>query len=168
MLAPIRTLALYAACALLAVQTGLLVVERNAHRTLATRTAQADADRARAALAQTQKTTALVAAHTATTQKASDDFTTSQSARSDSVRADLVRLERLRLDAERRAASARAQAAAGTAACLGLADRLTALDNQLVEGIAVVGDLRGVVDRRDAEVALLRAFVNADRALLAD
>lgn len=74
-------------------------------------------------------------------------------------------MQRLRLDAERRAATYRAMSEASAAACSDLADRHATLDRQLVEGVAVVADLRGDLDRRDAEVRLLRRQIDADRAL---
>lgn len=104
--------------------------------------------------------------HAADTLKNSDEFTTSQPVRDAIARADLARVERLRTDAERRAATYRAQAQADDAARRGLADRLEAFDRQLVEGVAVVGELRGDLVRRDSEVVLLRGQIEADRALL--
>ena len=106
--------------------------------------------------------------HAADTSKNSDEFTTSQPVRDAIARADLARVDRLRTDAERRSATYRAQAQANAAACSGLADRLEAFDRQLVEGVDVVGELREVVVRRDAEVVLLRGQIDADRALMAD
>ena len=57
-------------------------------------------------------------------------------------------------------------AAACTTARGSLADRLEAFDRQLVEGVAVVGELRADLVRRDAEVVLLRGQIDADRALM--
>ena len=104
--------------------------------------------------------------HAANTSKNSDEFTTSQPVRDAIARADLARAERLRTDAERRAATYRAQAQACTTASGGIADRLEAFDRQLVEGVAVVGELRADLVRRDAEVVLLRGQIDADRALM--
>ena len=103
--------------------------------------------------------------HAADTLKNSDEFTISQPVRDAIARADLARVERLRTDAERRAATYRAQAQADSAARSGLADRLEAFDHQLVEGVAVVGELRTTLIRRDAEVVLLRKQVDTERAL---
>ena len=155
-----------AASTLLAAQTVRLGTEQRAHQLLITTTAQAETARATAALKYEQLTAAQESTHAANTQKASDDFTTSQPVRDSIARADLTRLERLRTDAERRAASYRAQAAAGAAACSSLADQHAALDAHIVEGVAVVGALSSDLVRRDAEVTLLRSVVHADRALL--
>ena len=95
-------------------------------------------DQIRAATAAQEST------HAVQTQKASDAFTQPPPARSSSLRADLDRVERLRLDADRRAATYRAQARASAAASSSAADRLVALDGQLV---------------------LLRSVIDADRAL---
>lgn len=152
--------------ALLATQTVRLHIEQRAHLMLITTTAQGETARATAALKHEQLTASQEQAHAATTQKASDDFTTSQPVRDAIARVDLTRLDRLRTDAERRTASYRAQAAAGAAACSSLADRHAALDAHIVRGVGVVAALRSDLGRRDAEVALLRGVVDADRALL--
>ena len=56
-------------------------------------------------------------------------------------------------------------AQACTTASGGIADRLEAFDRQLVEGVAVVGELRKDLVRRDVEVVLLRKQVDTERAL---
>ena len=104
--------------------------------------------------------------HAADTSKNSDEFTTSQPVRDAIARADIALAGRLRTDAERRAATYRAQAQADGAARRSLADRLETFDRQLVEGVAVVGELRADLVRRDAEVVLLRGQIDADRALM--
>lgn len=151
---------------LLLVQTGRLHSEQTAHEKLKTETAQAGTKRAMAALNIEQQAGAKESTHAQQTQEASDAFTTSQPMRDALHRADLDRAERLRSGAERRAATYRAMAQACAAASGGVTDRLAALDGQLVEGVAVVGDLRAVVARRDAEVVLLRQQIDADRALM--
>ena len=98
--------------------------------------------------------------------KNSDEFTTSQPVRDAIARADLARANRLRISAEGRAAQYRAQAESGAAACSNLANRLEAFDRQLVEGVAVVGELRADLVRRDSEVNLLRSIIDADRVLM--
>ena len=106
--------------------------------------------------------------HAADTSKNSDEFTTSQPVRDAIARADLAIADRLRTDAERRSATYRAQATACTTASSGIADRLEAFDRQLVEGVAVVGELRTDLVRRDAEVVLLRKQIDTDRALMSE
>lgn len=158
--------ALAAVSVLLALQTWRLHTEQLAHRDLIASTAKADNARTTAALKVEQHTATLESTHAAATQEVSDEFTTSQPVRDAIARADLARLDRLRTDAERRAASYRAQAAAGAAACLSLADKHAALDQHIVEGVSVVGELSEVVRRRDDEVKMLRGVIEADRALL--
>ena len=153
---------------LLLVQTGRLHTEQVAHEKLKTSTAQAATGRATAALKHEIKTSADESAHAQATQENSDAFTTSQPVRDAIARADLALADRLRTDAERRAATYRAQAAACTTASGGIADRLEALDRHIVEGAAVVAEHRQALIRRDSEVKLLRATIDADRALLGD
>ena len=124
--------------------------------------------RSEAARADEIQTALKESTHAAKTSKNSDEFTTSQPVRDAIARADLALADRLRTDAERRSATYRAQAAACTSASSGIADRLEAFDRQLVEGVAVVGELRTDLVRRDSEVKLLRATIDADRALLGD
>lgn len=152
---------------LLLVQTARLHTEQLAHEKLKTGTAQAAAQRTAAALSIEQQAGALEFTHAQKTQENSDGFTTSQPVRDALHRADLARHERMRSGAERRAAGYRTMAEACTAASSGIADRLAALDAQLVEGVAVVGALRSDLVRRDAEVVLLRGQIDADRALMA-
>lgn len=128
----------------------------------------ANLKRSEAARADEIKTASKESTHAADTSKNSDEFTTSQPVRDAIARADLARVDRLRTDAERRAATYRAQAQANAAACSDLADRLEAFDRQLVEGVAVVGELRTDLVRRDAEVVLLRKQIDIDRALMSE
>lgn len=127
---------------------------------------QANLKRSEAARADETLTAGKESAHAKSTQENSDEFTTSQPVRDAIARVDVARAERLRTDAERRAATYRAQAQADAAARGDLADRLEAFDRQLVEGVAVVGELRADLVRRDAEVVLLRGQIDADRALM--
>ena len=128
--------------------------------------AAAKLKRSEAARADEIQTASKESTHAANTSKNSDEFTTSQPVRDAIARADLALADRLRTDAERRAATYRAQAQACTTASGGIADRLEAFDRQLVEGVAVVGELRADLVRRDAEVVLLRGQIDADRALM--
>lgn len=130
--------------------------------------AQASLKRSEAVRADEIQTASKELTHAANTSKNSDEFTTSQPVRDAIARVDVARAERLRTDAERRAATYRAQAQACTTASGGIADRLEAFDRQLVEGVAVVGELRADLVRRDAEVVLLRKQVDTERALSAE
>lgn len=127
--------------------------------------AKAVADAVTKALAQEREDRAKETTHAADTTKNVDQFTQGQPERDASLRANLARSERLRLDADRRAATYKAMSASCAAAASGVADRLAALDRQLVEGVDVVGALRGDLERRDAEVVLLRGQIDADRKM---
>lgn len=151
---------------LLATQTLRLHSEQIAHNKLQTKVAQADTGRATAALNRERRNTGLTLDHTKATQENSDAFTTSQPVRDAIHRADLAVSERLRLGAEQRAATYRAMSQASAAACRDLADRHAALDRHVVAGTAVVAGLRSALVQRDAEVALLRGQIDADRVLL--
>lgn len=122
--------------------------------------------RSEAARADETQTALKESTHAANTSKNSDAFTTSQPVRDAIARADLALADRLRTDAERRAAAYRAQAQSCTTASGGIADRLEALDAHIVRGAGVVAGLGADLERRDAEVALLRGQIDADRALL--
>ena len=155
-----------AAGGLLLAQTVRLHNEQSAHDKLKVTVAQDDKARTDSALKHEIKTSADESTHAAATQENSDAFTTSQPVRDAIARADLALADRLRTDAERRAATYRAQAQSNAAACSNLADRLEAFDRHIVEGAGVVAEHRQALDRRDAEVALLRGQIDADRALL--
>ena len=147
-------------------QTYQLSSERTAHSALKLEVSQAKELRTTAALGAEVKTAKAEFTHAQATQENSDAFTTSQPVRDAIARADRARVDRLRLDSERRAATNRAIAQACAASAGDIANRLGALDRQLVEGVGVVGELREVVVRRDAEVVLLRGQIEADRAVL--
>ena len=105
------------------------------------------------------------AAHAKSTIGNADKFTQGQPARDAALRADLAAHERMRIDADRRAATYKAMSATCAAAASGVADRLAAFDRQLVAGAGVVANLRGDLERRDAEVVLLHGQIQADRKL---
>ena len=126
---------------------------------------QAALKRSEAARADETKTALKESTHAADTSKNSDEFTTSQPVRDAIARADLALADRLRIGAERRAATYRAQAQSNAAACSDLADRHAALDAHIVRGAGVVAGLGADLERRDAEVALLRRQVDVERNL---
>lgn len=130
--------------------------------------AKANLKRSEAARVDENKTALKESTHAANTSKNSDEFTMSQPVRDAIARADVARADRLRRDSERRAATYRAQAEAGAAACRDLADRHSALDRHVTEGVEVVGELRKTVANRDAAVKALRGQIDADRALFED
>lgn len=125
------------------------------------------AARATAYSADSNKTAGKEHIQAATSQKASDEFTSSQPARAVDLSADLARAERLRNAAEKRAASYWAEATAGAAACSRLADQARTLDGLVTEGVRLVGEGRGLVKQRDAEVKLQGGIIDGDRALMA-
>ena len=133
-----------------------------------TQHAAAALKRSEAARVDENKTALKESTHAANTSKNSDEFTMSQPVRDAIARADVARADRLRRDSERRAATYRAQAEAGAAACRDLADRHSALDRHVTEGVEVVGELRKTVANRDAAVKALRGQIDADRALFED
>ncbi len=172
MIAVIKGYALQAACllllGLLATQTWRLNTEQRDHAQLRATVAEADRARATAALKHEAATSLKEFGHAAATQENSDAFTLSAPVRDAIARADAARHRRLLDSADRRAATYRAMAEAGAAACSDLADRHATLDRHVGEGVAVVGALRSDLDRRDAEVVLLRRQIDIDRALLTD
>lgn len=151
---------------LLLVQTGRLHSEQLAHQKLITATTQATLKRSEAARADEIQTASKESTHAADTSKNSDEFTTSQPVRDAIARADLALADRLRTDAERRAATYRAQAQSNATACLDLANRHAAIDAHVVRGAGVVAGLGADLERRDAEVVLLRKQVDTERFLL--
>lgn len=79
--------------------------------------------------------------------------------------ADAGRIERLQHDL-RATATAHAQAASDAAACADLRDRHQRLAAHLADGAGVVGELVGLVERRDAQVDVLHKQLLIDRRLL--
>lgn len=148
-------------------QRGLTSAEQLAHERTRGAHAQQEAQRAQAAFRQSEINAGKRAQHATSTQEASDVFTQAQPRRAADLRADLDRSERLRRSADRRAAHYRELSEADAAARSDLANRCTALDGQLVEGLAVVGALRGDLARRDAEIVFLLSQIGADRKLMA-
>lgn len=151
---------------LLATQSWRLHTEQRDHAQLRATVAEADRARATAALKHEIFTASKESTHAANTSKNADEFTMSQPVRDAIARADVARADRLRTDAEARAATYRAMAEAGAAACRDLADRHATLDRHIVDGTRVVADLGAALDRRDAEVVLLRRQIDIDRALI--
>lgn len=76
--------------------------------------------------------------------------------------ADIASLQR----SLRSTATAHAQAASDLAACRSLADHYQRLAAHLADGAGVVGELVGLVERRDAQVMLLKNQVLTERQLV--
>ena len=150
---------------LLGLQTWLRHTEQIAHRDLQVTVERDRQARTVAALKAVNDNTAKQETHATASQENANELLEELSRQRDATVAGAARAERLRLDATRRSATYRSMSEAGAAACSALADRTTALDRQLAEGVGVVAELRGVVERRDAEVKALMGQIDADRAL---
>lgn len=151
---------------LLGLQTRLRHTEQLAHRDLIAQVAQDKQMREKAAREAIEANATKQETHATASQENANELLEELSRQRDAAVAGAARAERLRLDEARRAATYRAMSETGSAACSALADRTTALDRQLAEGVGVVAELRGVVERRDAEVKALMGQITADRALL--
>ncbi len=151
---------------LLGLQTRRLHTEQIAHRDLQVTVERDRQARTVAALKAVNDNTAKQETHATASQENANELLEELSRQRDAALAAATRAERLRLDATRRSATYRSMSEAGAAACSALADRATALDERLAEGVGVVAELRGVVERRDAEVKALMGQITADRALL--
>ena len=79
--------------------------------------------------------------------------------------ADAARIAGLQHDI-RNAATRNSQLAGDAAACRDLADQHQRLAALAAEGADLVGDLVGLVERRDAQVKALKGQVQVDRALI--
>ncbi|WP_291554825.1 hypothetical protein [Comamonas sp. SCN 65-56] len=163
--ANLMTAAALVLAVLLALQTWRLHTEQLAHRDLQVSVERDRQARTAAALKAVNDNTAKQETHATASQENANELLEELSRQRDAAVAGAARAERLRLDESRRAATYRAMSEAGAAACSALADRTTALDRQLAEGVGVVAELRGVVERRDAEVKALMGQIDADRAL---
>lgn len=143
---------------LLAVQTQQLAKVETSH-------AKAAAEQAQQAQAETEKKAEAVVEHGTAQQENTHDYT-QEMARLEAGRAsDAVRIAGLQHDI-RSAATRNAQLAGDAAACRDLADQHQRLAAIAAEGAEVVGDLGGLVQKRDAQVNLLRGQIAADRTLL--
>ncbi|MDR0216726.1 MAG: hypothetical protein LBJ15_22350 [Comamonas sp.] len=124
--------------------------------------AQAQAQQAQAAI---EKKAVAVLDHAAAQQENTHDFTQKLAALQAGRAADAARIAGLQHDI-RAAATRNAQLAGDAAACRDLADQHQRLAALAGEGAGVVGQLVGLVERRDAQVAALKGLVQADRQLL--
>ena len=124
--------------------------------------AQAQAQQAQAA---TEKKATAVVTHAAAQQDNTHDFTQKLATLEAGRAADAARIAGLQHDI-RAAATRNAQLAGDAAACRDLADQHQRLAALADEGAGVVGQLSGLVEKRDAQVNLLRGQIAADRMLL--
>lgn len=133
-----------------------------------TEQAQGVATRAEAVRADETQTAKLESKHAQDTIYNADKLASLKTGIAVDVRSELERAHRLQLSADSRAATYRAQAEADATARRNLADKASALDRQLAEGVGVVAELGGALKQRDAEVAALCDQVDIERRLNGD
>ena len=121
--------------------------------------------RAQQAQAATEKKAEAVVDHSTAQQENTHDYTQTLATLEAGRTADAARIAGLQHDI-RAAATRSAQLAGDAAACRDLADRHQQLAALAGEGAGVVGQLVGLVERRDVQVAALKGQVQADRQLL--
>ncbi|GAO71955.1 hypothetical protein [Comamonas sp. E6] len=143
---------------LLAAQTQRLAKVETSH-------AKADAAQAQQSQAATEKKAHAVGNHGAAQQENTHDYTQEMARLEAGRTADAARIAGLQHDI-RSAATRNAQLASDAAACRDLADQHQRLATLAAEGAGLVGDLGGLVKKRDAQVNLLRGQIAADRTLL--
>ena len=115
--------------------------------------------------AATESKAVAVLAHGAAQQENTHDYTKEMARLEAGRAADAARIAGLQYDI-RSAATRNAQLAGDAAACRDLADRHQRLAALAGEGAGVVGQLVGLVERRDAQVNALKGQVQVDRQLL--
>ena len=120
---------------------------------------------AQQALAATEKKASAVLGHGAAQQDNTHDYTQKLAALEAGRTADAVRIAGLQHGISA-AATRNAQLAGDAAACRSLADQHQRLAVIAGEGAGVVGQLVGLVERRDAQVNALMGQVQVDRQLL--
>ncbi|MBS3018526.1 hypothetical protein DJFAAGMI_01258 [Comamonas sp. PE63] len=150
---------------LLAAQTQRLVVQTQRLVNAEAAQSRQMAVQARQSQAATQKKAAAVLAHGAAQQENTHDYTQEMARLEAGRAADAARIAGLQRDI-RSAATRNAQLAGDAAACRDLADRHQRLAALAGEGAGLVGELVGLVERRDAQVNALKGQMAADRALI--
>ena len=120
---------------------------------------------AQQALAATEKKASAVLGHGAAQQDNTHDYTQKLAALEAGRTADAVRIAGLQHGISA-AATRNAQLAGDAAACRDLADQHQRLAALAGEGAGVVGQLVGLVERRDAQVKTLKGQVAVDRDLI--
>ena len=136
------------------------------------RIARAESSQSKQAVAQAQQTQAAtekkavaVLNHAAAQQENTHDYTQKLVALESGRAADAARIAGLQHDI-RTVATRNTQLAGDAAACRDLADQHQRLATLAGEGAGVVGELVGLVDRRNDEIALLQKQLVTDRELL--
>ncbi|MDN5506575.1 MAG: hypothetical protein L0H10_22535 [Comamonas sp.] len=126
---------------------------------------KAVAEQAQHAQAATEKKAEAVVEHGSAQQENTHDYTQEMARLEAGRTADAARIAGLQHDI-RSAATRNAQLAGDAAACRDLADQHQRLAALAAGGVGVVGQLVGLVEKRDAQVKLLRGQITADRALI--
>ncbi|WP_072248265.1 hypothetical protein [Comamonas thiooxydans] len=143
---------------LLAAQTQRLAKVETSH-------AKAAVAQAQQAQADTENKAEALVEHGTAQQENTHDYTQEMARLEAGRTADAARIAGLQHDISA-AATRNAQLAGDAAACRDLADQHQRLAAIAAESAGVVGQLVGLVERRDAQVKLLHGQVVADRALL--
>lgn len=143
---------------LLAVQTQRLAKVETSH-------AKAAATQAQQSQVATENKAVAVVEHGAAQQENTHDYTQEMARLEAGRTADAARIAGLQHDI-RSAATRNAQLASDAAARRDLADQHQRLAALAAEGAEVVGELVGLVEKRDAQVNMLQGQVAVDRALI--
>jgi len=128
--------------------------------------AKENTDRAMAALADLQRTAALVAAHAKNQQENVNAYEEKLAAIEGRRRAAAGDADRVRKQFAAYSAHDREQATTDPAACIRIADRSAVLAGVAARGRELLERGRLVVEQRDAEVGVLLGVVGNDRSLM--
>lgn len=143
----------------------LLAVQTQRLAKVETSQAKQAAAQAQQSQVATENKAAAVLEHGAAQQENTHDYTQEMARLEAGRAADAARITGLQHDI-RSAATRNAQLAGDAAACRDLADQHQRLATHAAEGAGVVGQLVGLVERRDAQVSALKGQVQVDRDLI--
>ena len=143
----------------------LLAVQTQRLAKVETSQAKQAAAQAQQSQVATENKAAAVLEHGAAQQENTHDYTQEMARLEAGRAADAARITGLQHDI-RSAATRNAQLAGDAAACRDLADQHQRLAALAAGGAGVVGQLVGLVEKRDTQVKLLRGQIAADRALI--
>ncbi len=143
----------------------LLALQTQRLAKVETSQSKAAATQAQQSQAATEKKAEAVITHGASQQENTHDYTQEMARLEAGRAADAARIAGLQHDI-RGAATRNAQLAGDAAACRDLADQHQRLAALAAEGAGLVGELGGLVKKRDAQVSLLRGQIAVDRKLL--
>lgn len=106
---------------------------------------------------------ALLQEHNRKTKEAEDAFLKDRAAAQERARADAATVDRLRKQIAGFTSGGGRTDQTPAAANIGLADRLATLGSLFGESLDLLAEGRSIIDRRDAEVMLLRTQIETDR-----